>query len=157
MISCSPDRVRTTDLTEKQGDEIVDGVQQTLYDYFGAIERAGLTAEFAYLDNSPEFFWVPPGYSEAISYDSVEAILKQSAPRYRSVVNTWNTLRIIPLHQTLATYTGQLTSVMTDTSGVSNTIELVETGVVIKRKDGWKLLCGQTAVMTNTQPKETGQ
>jgi hypothetical protein len=53
--------------------------------YFEAIRKGGLTAEFPYLDPSSEFFWVPPGYENAISYDSVAAVLTLNAPRFVSV------------------------------------------------------------------------
>jgi hypothetical protein len=102
-------------------------------------------AEFKYLDHSPDFFWVPPGYAGAISYDSVAAILKKSAPKYTLIENTFDTLHIVPLSKELATYTGSLTINMTDTSGVYQArFSLLETGVMIKRPDGWKLLNGHT-------------
>jgi hypothetical protein len=36
---------------------------------------------------------------------------------------------------------------MKDTSGKTNAFILVETGLVIRRADGWKLLSGQTALV----------
>ena len=52
--------------------EVITMLQQ----YHEAIKSGGLTAEFDYLDESKEFFWVPPGYQSALSYDSVRAIIK---------------------------------------------------------------------------------
>ncbi|MGH7491496.1 MAG: hypothetical protein ACREOO_03790 [bacterium] len=49
-------------LTEPEEEEIKDSVQQVLRNYFNDIRANGLMAEFRYLDDSPEFFWVPPGY-----------------------------------------------------------------------------------------------
>jgi hypothetical protein len=120
---------------------------QTLDSYYNDIRKLGLTAEFKYLDNSSEFFWVPPGYSDAIAYDSVVTILKQNAPKYKSIDNSFDTLRIIPLSRELATYTGRLHSTMTDTADRIITFSLVETGILIKRPDGWKLLNGQTTIL----------
>jgi hypothetical protein len=37
---------------------------------------------------------------------------------------------------------------MTDTSGIINNIKMIESGTLILRKDGWKLLSGQSATMT---------
>jgi hypothetical protein len=138
---------QSTPLTETEKTSIVLEVRQTLDNYYNDIRKSGLTAEFKYLDNSSEFFWVPPGYSSSISYDSVATVLKQNAPKYNSIDNSFDTLRIVPLSKELATYTGRLHSTMTDTSGKVMTFSLVETGVLIKRKDGWKLLNGQTSIL----------
>lgn len=126
----------------------VESEVRLLFDhYFEAIRKGGLTAEFQYLDQSSDFFWVPPGYENPISYDSVAAVLTLNAPRFVSVENTSDTLRIIPLTTALASYTAKLRSVMKDTSGNISSVNLIETGVVIKRKDGWKLLSGQTSLI----------
>jgi hypothetical protein len=134
-------------LTSEEEQDIINSIQQMLNNYYKDISKEGLTAEFNYLDNSPDFFWVPPGYSTAISYDSVAKILKLNAPLFRSVDNAFDTLRITPLNRESAIYTARLSSIMTDTSGVVSKLLLVETGVLIKRNDGWKLLSGQTSVV----------
>ncbi|NNE77311.1 MAG: SnoaL-like domain-containing protein [Pricia sp.] len=128
--------------------EVGNEVQKTLNDYYDDIRASGLTAEFKYLDDSKEFFWTPPGFSSSISYDSVVAILKQNAPQYQSIDNQWDTLTVNVLSKELAAYAGRLRSIMTDTSGQVTKITLVETGILIKRNDGWKLLCGQTATIS---------
>jgi hypothetical protein len=126
---------------------IIQEVKQTLENYCKDIGSSGLKAEFRYLDSSADFFWVPPGYSGAISYDSVATVIRRNAPKYRSVNNSFTSLRIIPLTSRLATYTGTLSSAMTDSLNKVTVFSLVETGVMIKRKEGWKLLHGQTAVV----------
>ncbi|MCE9539910.1 MAG: hypothetical protein K8R85_11930 [Bacteroidetes bacterium] len=126
---------------------ITNEVRQTLYNYYTDIRKSGLAAEFNYLDNSKEFFWVPPGFSGAIFYDSVAAILNKSAKLFTSVNNTFDTLIIVPLRNDLANYTCRLTSAMTLVDGKSSTMSMVETGTLIKRKNGWKLLCGQTTIL----------
>jgi hypothetical protein len=141
IVSCR----QPESLSENEKTKITEEVRQTLDSYYNDIKKSGLTAEFKYLNNSPEFFWVPPGYSCSLAYDSVAAILKQNAPAYRSIVNSFDTLRIIPLSRELATYTGRLSSTITDTSGKVMSFSLIETGVFIKRQDGWKLLGGQTS------------
>jgi len=118
-----------------------------LREYCADIKANGLPAEFKYLDESMEFFWVPPGYSSWLSYDSVAAILKQRAPANRSVDNQWETLRIDPLTHEYATYTGKLRGTMIDTAGSIVKYTLLETGVVVKRKEGWKLLRGHSSVL----------
>jgi hypothetical protein len=126
----------------------VDSEVRQLFDhYFEAIRKGGMTAEFDYLDHSSDFFWVPPGYENPISYDSVVAVLTLNAPRFVSVDNTFDTLRIVPLSTSLATYTAKVLSVMKDTAGNVSAVHLIETGVVVKRSDGWKLLNGQTSLL----------
>lgn len=134
-------------LTETEKAAIVEEVRLTLKHYHTDIKKSGLTAEFKYLDKSDDFYWVPPGYSSAISYDSVAAILKRNSLLYTSVENAFDTIRITALTKDLAEYTGRLHATMIDTTGQSMSFSLVETGLMIKRKDGWKLLSGQTAVI----------
>jgi len=45
----------------------------------------------------------------------------------------------------VAQFYGTITMQTTDTAGTITTGHLVETGLVIKRSDGWKLLNGQSA------------
>lgn len=143
LLSCS--NQGNYDSFDKQ--KTVQEITQTFISYHQDIKTKGMTAEFAYLDSSADFFWVPPGYSNSLSYDSVAKVLRQNAPLFVSIDNSFDTLRIIPLNSEMATYTGKVHSTMTDTSGHVTTVELIETGTVIKRKDGWKLLNGQTAVI----------
>ena len=142
-ISCSQPET----LSETERAEIILAAKATLNNYYNDIRKEGLRAEFRYLDNSKEFFWVPPGYTSPISYDSVAAILNQNAPLFKSIDNSFDTVNIIPLSRELVTYTGRLHSVMIDTAEKSNTVTLMETGILIKRKDGWKLLSGQTFIV----------
>ena len=120
-----------------------------LYDYYKDIKVSGLTAEFKYLDHSADFFWAAPGYATALSYDSVEKVIKHNATLFRYIENTFDSLRIVPLSKELASYTALISVNMTDTSGKTSKFGLIESGVIIKRNDGWKLLNGQTAVRNN--------
>lgn len=127
--------------------EVSDSVEVTLNKYFADVRKEGLSGEFKYLDSSSDFFWVPPGYSRPISYDSVTAILKRYQSFYTTIENSWQFLVIKPITSELASYSGRIRSLTTDTSGTKKDITLVETGLVIKRKTGWKLLNGQTSVV----------
>jgi len=135
------------EFTKEDQQNVADSVRQTLMNYNSDINRSGLTAEFLYLDSSNDFFWVPPGYVAPITYDSVTNYIRQSAPLFRHINNTWDSLRVIPLTKELASYTGRLRSVMTDTSGRITSYFLIETGTMIKRTGGWKLLSGQTSLV----------
>lgn len=83
LISCR----QSESLSDNDRAGIIKDVRQTLDSYYGDIKKSGLTAEFKYLDNSTEFFWVPPGFSSSISYDSVTTILKQNAATFKSIEN----------------------------------------------------------------------
>ena len=79
---------------------------QMLKEYHAAIEKDGLTAEFQYLDHSADFFWVPPGYTSALTYDSVRTILTQNAKGFSAITFEWDTLQIFPLSEEIANYSG---------------------------------------------------
>jgi hypothetical protein len=143
--SCS----RPENLTKKDKETIIQNINQTLSNYYKDIKEKGLTAEFNYLDHSEDFFWVPPGFKSAISYDSVVIILKSTAPKFSLIDNRFDTLTIVPLSKTLAAYTGKIRSVMKDTSGQEKTYLLLETGIMIKRENTWKILNGQTAMIND--------
>jgi hypothetical protein len=133
-------------LTAEEKKILADTIRHTLHNYHSDILAHGLTAEFKYLDSSADFFWVPPGFSASISYDSVAAVLKQNAPLFKSIDNSFDTLTIIPLSKELSSYTARIRSAMTDTAGQTSVVSLLETGILIRRKDGWKLLSGQTSI-----------
>lgn len=142
IVSCN-----SSPLSDDEKTLIVEEVHQTLTDYCNDVKKSGLTAEFDYLDSSATFSWMPPGYPDSISYDSVAAILKRMAPKYSSVDNTFEILEITPQSNEQATYSGRLRSVITDTSGKVSSFALIENGTVIKRESGWKLWKGKTAVV----------
>jgi hypothetical protein len=146
-------------LSKKDRAKISEDVKEMLHQYVSDIKEKGLTAELDYLDNSSDFFWAPPGYGMAISYDSVAAILKTNADHFKSIDNSYDSLSVIPLKSDLAIYSSPLksdlaiysaliTSAMIDIEGSKSTVRLIETGVVIKRRNGWKLLSGQTSLIT---------
>jgi hypothetical protein len=90
---------------------------------------------------------VPPGYTSAITYDSVANILRRNAPSLKSVDNIFETLKITPLGKEIANYNARIRSTVVDTAGKTIVLSLIETGVIIKRQDGWKLLSGQTSIV----------
>jgi hypothetical protein len=143
FASCS----QSYTLSSKERLMVTDTVQKTLKAYYDDIRKNGLNAEFKYLDSTADFFWVPPGYSGALSYDSIKTILNKNANQFTSVNNQFEDLRIIPLNSELASYTARINSTMNDSAGKTYTYKLVETGIIIKRKDGWKLFNGQTAII----------
>jgi len=143
LISC--DGIKKSNELDKKS--IVEDVYQMLQDYHKDISKEGLTAEFKYLDQSPDFFWVPPGYSTTLSYDSVKNILETNATAFRSIEFHWDTLQIFPLSNEIVNYSGIVVGFMIDTAGVKSTISIIESGTIIKRESGWKLLSGQSAIL----------
>ncbi len=138
---------RTTPLSPAEIEQVKFAVNKMLYAYHDAINKGGLTAEFDYLDNSIDFFWVPPGYEQALDYDSVKTILNQNALTLNRVNFKWENLSIIPLNIDLASFHGIVSGQMLDTAGITSEIRIIESGLIIKRKSGWKLLSGQSAVL----------
>jgi len=146
FVCCKPS---PPPLTDEQKGEIVLEVKETLNNYYADIKSGGLTSEFNYLDNSKDFYWTPPGYTTPISFDSVSAILKMNAPNYKEIDNSFESLNIEATAIDSAFYSGKIKSITTDTSGTPTTLYLNEKGKLIKRKDGWKLLSGETTLWLN--------
>lgn len=136
-------------------DKVKQEVIQMLAEYHEDIRKEGLMAEFKYLDSSENFFWVPPGYTSALTYDSVKSILEKNAKAIRSVSFNWKVLHVFPLSDEIADYWGIVEGIMTDTAGIESKPKIIESGTVIKRTDGWKLLSGQSALLAAAV--ETGQ
>lgn len=128
-------------------EKVAQEVTSMLYEYHHAIEKDGLTAEFQFLDQSADFFWVPPGYTSKLSYDSVHKILVKNNQAISSIAFKWETLEVFPLSNDIATYTGIVKGRMKDTSGLITKTAIIESGTLIRRTDGWKLLSGQSALL----------
>ncbi|NER12545.1 hypothetical protein GWK08_03765 [Leptobacterium flavescens] len=142
------------ELSTEEKERIKAEIHSMFDDYHKAISKGGLTAEFDYLDDSEDFYWVPPAYRSALSYDSVATILRSNAPSYSSVNFHWEKLEIYPLSSVLASFTGIVGGEMISTDDEVFPVSLIESGMLIKRKDGWKLLSGQTAVL---EPEASGE
>lgn len=146
LLACGADR---TSLTEGERETIRAEATRMLTDYQRDVREEGFLAELRYLDRSDQFFWVPPGFSGPISYDSVRTILIQNAPRYERIDNRWDTLLVVPVGKVNAAFAGRVTSTSTDTSGTVFSATLLESGLLVRREDGWKLLNGQTSILRN--------
>ncbi len=125
-------------------EKVLKEVTAMLHNYFSDIKKEGLTAEFRYLDNSPDFFWVPPGYQTVIYYDSVYKTLLIHDQGLQSVAFYWSSLEVHPLSEEIANYTGIVKGTIVDTAGQVNQVHMIETGTAIKRAEGWKILSGQS-------------
>ena len=122
-------------------------IRQMFQEYTNDVRTRGFVAELSFLDSSSDFFWVPPGFHSPLSYDSVASIIRSNAGTMARVDNTWDSLLINPLTPKLASFTGSIRSRMTDEKGKTTTVRLIESGIVVWRNEGWKLLSGQTSVI----------
>ena len=143
LISCD----QSNKLNETEKELIISEVIEMFDNYHNDVKEDGLTAEFKYLDQSDDFFWVPPGYKSALAYDSIRHILENNAKSFQAIEFKWETLQIYPLSEKIANYSGIVKGSMTDTSGNKSSVIIIESGTIIKRSDGWKLLSGQSAVL----------
>jgi hypothetical protein len=125
-------------------EEVQFEADEMLRAYHSEISESGLLSEFKYLDSSSSFFWIPPGYNEALGYDAVRKAVEANAKGIQSMKLEWKTLEVIPLSNDLATFYGEVAMLVTDTAGNVNRNRLLESGTLIRRKSGWKLLSGQT-------------
>jgi hypothetical protein len=133
-------------LSDEEKGNIVMDVKEVLDNFNADVKAGGLTSEFRYLDNSADFKWIPPGYQSPISYDSATKMMTRSAGTYKEINNSFENLTINALSSDTASYTGKIKSMMTDTMGNIMTIYLNEKGKLVRRKDGWKLLSGETTI-----------
>lgn len=139
-------------LSSSEEQKITSEVTNMLYDYHEAIREDGLRAEFDYLDNSEDFFWIPPGYQSALKYDSVYSILDTAADGFSSVDFRWKTLEVKPISKNVATFSGIVNGGMIDTLGIESFVTIIESGIIVKRTDGWKLLSGQSSNVELQKP-----
>ncbi len=137
-------------LKSLEKNSVRDGVTSMLRAYHDAIRDRGLLAEFDYLDNSADFFWVPPGYGAALSYDSVKVILEQSAGNITSADYRWDSLKVFPIVPFLANFHGVVSGQVVEAGGVTRRVRMIESGTVILRAGGWKLLSGQTSMLSDS-------
>lgn len=131
-------------LNEQDKKIIRDTVTLTLQHYVRDVASNGLMAEFSYLDSSADFYWIPPGFNHALSYDSVKFHIEKNAQAYNYVMNTWEELEVNPMSRNYASYRGIIHSTCIDTFEKQTEYRLIETGILVKRSSGWKLLSGQT-------------
>ena len=145
LFSC---KHQTETLNQKDKEIIELEIHQMFDNYHNDIKKDGLKAEFKYLDNSSDFFWVPPGYDSALSFDSVKTILLSNSKFIHSIEFSWDTLQVFPLTHAIANYSGIVNGIMIDSLNTKSTFKIIESGTLIKRKDGWKLLNGQSRNLT---------
>lgn len=142
LLSCSQN-----DKSTGNNDNLRNEIKTTIDNYYNDIRKEGLLAEFKYLDSSNQFFWVPPGYLNYSGYDSIAAAIHKNAASLKLVDNRYDSLLIIPLTKEYAQFVVRTISTTVDATGDTSKIAFIESGVMVKRKDGWKFLSGQTSIL----------
>lgn len=130
-----------------KNDDVRNEIKTTFDNYYNDIRKQGLLAELKYLDSSAQFFWVPPGYLNYAGYDSIAAAIKENAATLKSIDNRYDSLLIVPLTGNYAQFAVRTISTAVTTTGDSSQTAFIESGVMVKRKDGWKFLSGQTSIL----------
>lgn len=142
FISCNQ-----ADKSNTENDSAEKEIKSTIDNYYNDIRKEGLAAELKYLDSSKEFFWIAPGYLNYIGYDSVVAAVRRNAVDLKSVDNRYDSLLIIPLTNNYAQFAMRTISTAVHATGETTKTAFIESGVMVKRKDGWKFLSGQTTIL----------
>lgn len=145
LFSCQ----KSDELTPETKSKIISIVEARLNASNRAVKLNGLTAKLDYLDNSEDFFWTPPGYSQALNYSQFSEATISNADNYTKITYLYDSLKIIPLTRNIVVYSGTIRSTMIDKLGNRTAFSLVETGTMIKRKKKWMFLNGQTSLITN--------
>jgi hypothetical protein len=122
-------------------------VKSTIDNYYNDIRKGGMLASLKYFDSSKQFFWIPPGYLNYVSYDSVAAAIRRNAPGLKSLNNHYDSLLIVPLSADHAQFAMRSVSISVDADGDSTTTAFIESGVMVKRNGGWKFLSGHTSIL----------
>ena len=142
FLSCNRSGRQNAETNSVQGE-----IKLTIDNYYNDIRKEGLLAELKYMDSSSQFFWVPPGYLNYAGYDSIAAAIRRNAPFLQSVNNRYDSLLIIPLTGEYANFVMRTVSTTIDLAGNKTTAAFIESGVMVKRRGGWKFLSGQTSVL----------
>jgi len=122
-------------------------IKSTIDNYYNDLRKEGLLAELKYDDSSEQFFWVPPGYLNYAGYDSIAAAIRKNATLLKSVDNHYDSLLIVPLTDDYSNFVMRTVSTVVHAEGDTIKTAFIESGVMVKRKEGWKFLSGQTSIL----------
>lgn len=143
LISCTEQDENDTENQKTDTKEI----RSFLHAYHDAVNHYGVKAELNFFDSSEQFFWIPPGYAEALNFDSVKSILLIADDAIRQTNFEWESLHVQFVEDNVASFNGVVKGTITDTSNLTININQIKSGLLIKRKDGWKILNGQSTTL----------
>ena len=142
LFSC-----RSSDKSGADNNGVRGEVKSAIDSYYSDIRKQGLLAELKYLDSSREFFWIPPGYMNYVSYDSVASAIRHNAASMKFLDNHYDSLLIVPLSANHAQFAMRTISVSVDAEGDTAETAFIESGVMVKRNGGWRFLSGHTTIL----------
>ncbi len=134
-------------LNNKEKETVTLEIKAMLDDFHQDILQNGLVSELWYLDHSSEFFWIPPGYSSSLNYDTIKSIVISNSKTIKVTGINWETINILPLTKTIASYSGIVKCTQKEKSN-SVSLRIIESGTLIKREKHWKFLNGQSRILT---------
>jgi hypothetical protein len=145
---CGPSPSKSLDSEEKEA--VRKEATQMLHDYHDAIRKGGLLTEFEFLDSSQDFFWIPPGVDALMGYEAVKKAIMANVASIDSMSTHWVSLQVHPLSQDIGKLSSYTISKRADSTGIkmdTSRVTMLESGTMIRRANGWKLLSGQTVVL----------
>jgi len=142
LFSCNQNDRSAADTTKVQSE-----IKSTIDSYNNDIRKEGLRGQLKYLDSSKNFFWVPPGYLNYANYDTIVSAIGRHASSLKSIDNRYDSLLIIPLTDEYAQFVMRTISNSVTAGGDTIRSAFIESGVMVKRKEGWKFLSGQTSLL----------
>jgi len=109
----------------------------------------GIQSQLKYLDNSDKFQYTFLNSGKIYDYEELKKQLEISSSTDYKVNLSFDEFKITPLSDKLVSYS-LILSGYERIDGQNSDISLVETGTLIRRNDGWKIINAQTTV---TYPK----
>ena len=132
-------------LTDSQKTEIIKEVETMATQFFIDYNNKNIDAVVRSLDDSPKFFWVFPPETTHLSRDKLVSSLTLEIESALFLEAAWDEIIVEPLASDFAYCKGVFNVVITDSLKNEKKFIGIESAVVVKRKDGWKFLMGQTS------------
>lgn len=131
-------------MNEEEKSEIVKAVKDMTANYFRDFYTRSIDTVLSHYDTSSSFFWAITPDTIALKRSAMVTMHRHALKDYTKFDGYWSNIKVEPLTNELAMYHGTYHVNTEDKSGKKGTITGVETGVMVKREDGWKYLAGQT-------------
>jgi ketosteroid isomerase-like protein len=131
-------------VSKQDKSEIEKAVKQMTANYFKDFYTRNVDSVLKHYDTSACFFWSITPDTIPMKRGAMVTMHRHAIRDYVKFDGYWSDMRVEPLTRDLAMYHGTYHVYTEDKSGQKGKIMGVETGVMIKREDGWKFLAGQT-------------
>jgi hypothetical protein len=131
-------------LSDNDKSDIVKAVKDMTSKYFMDFYTHNVDSVLRHYDTSACFFWAITPDTIAMKRSAMVTMHRHAVKDYTKFEGYWSDMRVEPLTNELAMYHGTYHVLTEDKDGHIGKIMGVETGIMIKREDGWKYLAGQT-------------